>query len=113
MWSSSLVVDDSGTIYVAYSCGEMICLSKSINDGNSFENICSIKAGVTLWGFPKLSIDKKDTLFLVWSDFMWRSSSNIYLTKSIDGGETFSQIVSISEENYNEFNNNYHCDFIF
>ena len=110
------VVGPDGTVYVAwYNFNQdSIRLNKSTNGGSSFgtprlvANISSIPSPLPggefrTYSFPTMAVDQNTGyVYVAWSDFQ-NNDADIYFTRSIDGGATWSTPVRVNDDTkYND-----------
>jgi hypothetical protein len=107
----TMVISDNGTIYVVYDDVDVastlgnatIRLSRSIDGGNTFQEICNITEQDPWRCFPYISLSSENNLYVAWlyiepETLNW---GNIELSKSFDGGNTFQESRFInSDGNY-------------
>jgi len=107
----TMAISDSGTIYVVYDdvdtaspLGDAnVRLSRSIDGGQTFQEICNITEQDPWRAFPYISLSNESDPYVAWlyiepATLSW---GNIELSKSLDGGNTFqeSQFIN-SDGNY-------------
>ncbi|MFC1594113.1 hypothetical protein ACFL38_02175 [Candidatus Omnitrophota bacterium] len=101
-YDSSIAVDASGNIYVAWgdkrNGNSDIYFSKSTDGGFTFEpNIRVDDTGseTSSQGGPSIAVDNSN-IYVVWGDGR-NGNSDIYFSKSIDGGFTFEPNVRVDD----------------
>ncbi|MGB7540270.1 MAG: sialidase family protein [Anaerolineales bacterium] len=101
----SLAVDGSGTLYVTWwdnrNGPRAIFFSKSTDHGNTWSANIRINdmAGANA-SAPSLAIDDSGILYIAWHDNR-AGSYNVYISKSIDGGSTWSPGIQVSDRSIN------------
>jgi len=106
-----MVISDNGTIYLVYDDTDdatvigntTIRLTRSIDEGYTYQEICNITEQTPWKGLPYLALSSESHLFVAWlyiepETLNW---GNIELSKSQDGGNTFRESLFInSDGNY-------------
>lgn len=99
----AITVDSNGVIYVAWedhrNVDKQIYLSKSTDGGKSFSmdmQVSSSQPGTNAKN-PDLTVDENNNLFVAWEEDYF-SKFNVYFSKSLDFGITFSTPVRINSE---------------
>lgn len=99
----SIILDKDGNIYITWTnvislTDTDIYFSKSTDKGLSFTDTVRVN-DVTLGvqGVSRIAVGKDGTIYVVWSDARTIISSDIYLSKSTDGGKTFSTSVRVND----------------
>jgi hypothetical protein len=96
-----MVISDNGTIYIVYDdtndatvLGDAtIRLSRSVDGGDTFQEICNITEQTPWKGLPYMALSSENQPYVVWlyiepETLDW---GNIEFTKSADGGITFQE----------------------
>jgi hypothetical protein len=106
-----MVISDNGTIYVVYDDTDdatvlgdaIIRLSRSVDGGYTFQEICNITEQTPWKGLPYMALSSENQMCVAWlyiepETLDW---GNIEFTRSLDGGTTFqdSQFIN-SDGNY-------------
>lgn len=108
----TITVSNNGTIYVAYddlnmtdSSSEVyIRLTRSTDSGESYEEVSIITDNVNAPDDhvgPYVACDSNNNVYVAWfyiTNGIW---GDVYLTKSTDQGETFSEFIDINSESEN------------
>ncbi len=99
----SMAIDQSGTIYVAWSHwlsgNAQIRLARSIDGGASFEPSVRVDdpfPGASIADAPSVTAHASGNVYVSWSDNR-NSSSHVYLSKSIDGGQSFGPDIQVDD----------------
>jgi hypothetical protein len=98
----TLAMSDNN-IYVAMTEGNEedreILLKRSTDGGNTFSEMIPISDGIPSAAFnPHVAVSEKN-VYVVWQDENPDTGvHDIYLRKSIDGGNTFSDIINVSQD---------------
>ena len=101
--SSTLAMDDSGTLYALWFAGHVVLgtdiyFDKSTDGGASFGPDVRVNDVDSIAYWPSLAIDGKGDIFVVWQD---RSGDgDIYFSMSPDGGITFSKGIRIDHQEW-------------
>ena len=107
-WSSrpSILVDDSGIIYVSYSATfekrTQLRLKKSFDGGNSFSPSVNIIPDTSAYFSDyDIAISRDGIVYVAWEYIYYIDFDNeltgIYCTRSLDGGETFLPSVKVDD----------------
>ena len=105
----SLAVDARGNVYLAWTVGEdraaNIRLAKSTDQGLSFSNPRIVSEGEGHADTPKLVVDSKGTLHLVYAESLGGlfERSRIRYTRSNDGGRSFETAKDIAGPHTEQF----------
>ena len=106
-----MIIRENGSIYIVYDDTDdatvigntSIHLTRSIDGGVTFQEICNITEQTPWKGLPYMALSNENHLFVTWLFLEPVSSSwgNIELAKSLDGGHSFqeSQFIN-SDGNY-------------
>ncbi|MFX1482905.1 MAG: sialidase family protein [Promethearchaeota archaeon] len=103
-----MAISDNGTIYVVYDDVDdatvlgnaTIRLTRSVDSGDTFQEICNITE-LTPWkGLPYMALSSEGDPYVVWlyiepATLNW---GNIELSKSLDGGITFTESQFINTD---------------
>jgi hypothetical protein len=106
----SLAVDASGKIYIAWedtrNGNRDIYFGRSIDGGLSFlPNVqLSQDTGLELQHQPTLTLDPYGNVFVAWQGDQDAGLSNIYFSKSMDGGNSFGPNIPISDTSLGQKN---------
>jgi hypothetical protein len=113
-FESSIAVDASGTIYVAWADGRRanghgdICFAKSTNSGLSFSdniivNDISTPVGDSAQYSPRIAIGSSEKIYIIFKDSRLGSDSwenrRLYFSASTNGGNSFSPEVLMANHN--------------
>jgi len=103
-----MVISDNGTIYIIYDDTDdatligntTIRLTRSINEGASFQEICKITEQTPWKGLPYMALSSENDPYVTWLylepvDLDW---GNIELARSLDGGFTFQESQFINQD---------------
>lgn len=99
----AITVDNNGIIYVAWedhrNVDKQIYISKSTDGGKSFliDIMVSRSQPGTNAKNPDLMVDENNNLFVTWEEDFF-SKFNVYFSKSLDFGITFSAPVRVNSE---------------
>lgn len=99
----SIVVTDDGIIYVTW-CGDdnhKVYFSKSVDGGVTFSLPATVNDVVSSFYNADIAIDSVGNIYIVWHDYRrWNShySTDVYLSKSTDGGLTWGANVKVSDD---------------
>ncbi|MDG1729328.1 MAG: T9SS type B sorting domain-containing protein [Algibacter sp.] len=85
--SRNVAIDSEGSIYVVYTGNKGIRVAKSVNRGQSFLPSVSV---TTFNAEPEIIINDQDIVFIAWVE-----SGNIMLSRSVDGGISYSMPVIV------------------
>jgi len=104
-----IIVDENRNIYIAWvdnreGGGNLsVFLAKSTDTGINFhEAKANDVQGAPL--FPSLAVDRDGNIFLAWEDFRdIVNGTEIFLTKSTDGGITFGPNINVSNTDGDQF----------
>lgn len=92
---SSIVIDSSKNIYVAWTEGPYISkevyIKKSTNGGNSFGQAINLSNTPGNPTSSRMAIDSKNNIYVAWVE-----SQTIYLRKSTNGGNSFGAVTTIN-----------------
>ena len=95
IYHSSIVVDSSKNIYVAWTEGPYVTkevyIKKSSTGGNSFGQAVNLSNTPGNPTSSRMAIDSKNNIYVVWVE-----SQTIYLRKSINAGNSFSAATAIN-----------------
>jgi len=91
-----LALAPNGTLYAAYEANDEVYLCRSTDQGQSWSTpvqVSSIPEGDEL-GRWDLAVDGNGTVAVLWAEGYWGTfgSSNLYLSTSINGGQTFTHL---------------------
>jgi hypothetical protein len=103
-----MVISDDGTIYMIYDDTDdativgnaTIRLSRSIDGGDSYQEICNITEPTPWKGLPYMALSSENKLCVVWLylEPVTLSWGNVEFTKSEDGGFTFQESQFINND---------------
>ena len=99
----SIVIDRRGTIYVTWQDYRRnqadIYFSRSTDSGRTFSPNVRVNDEVGRAGqlYPSLGVDKSGTIYVAWHDFR-RGEQDVFFSKSLDGGNTFSKNLRINDD---------------
>ena len=99
----SLAVDRNGAIYVAWQDYRRnqadIYFAKSTDGGKTFSRNLRVNDDIGRAGqlYPSLAVDARGVLYLAWHDFR-KGNQDIYFSRSIDGGHTFSRNIRVNDD---------------
>jgi hypothetical protein len=115
------VVGSDGAVYVCYAGGSNMYVGKSVDGGASFlpEKIVSSVTSPSYWPdgtgefrcptLPSIAVDNSGsaydgTVYVVWQDARYGGDSDILLSRSTDGGQTWSAptMINDNDESVNE-----------
>ncbi|MEW6737865.1 MAG: IPT/TIG domain-containing protein, partial [Acidobacteriota bacterium] len=115
LFDPTITVDRSGTIHIAYSFMEetgrrfgtprfasLVLYSRSMDNGRTFTEPVSVTSSFTLADSPVLQANGNNTVVLLFAAFDNRvafPSREIYLSRSLDNGASFSPVTAISRGN--------------
>jgi S1-C subfamily serine protease len=99
-------IDASGNnVYVVWtdnSTGNFdIFFIKSTDGGNTFSKPVNLSNDPGVSYFPRIALDRNNGIYIVWTDNSL-GNYNIMFTKSINGGDTFSKPITLTNNNKNE-----------
>ncbi len=100
----SMAVSPDGAIYLAWHDHRKgnadIFFAKSTDGGESFSRNLKVSDDETdAHQFsPSLTVDQKGHIYIAWHDLRNNSQPDIYFGKSIDGGQSFSPNVQVSDD---------------
>lgn len=106
----SIVVTNEGIIYIVWhdEVNESIFFSKSVDDGSTFST--AVRINDLSAAYPPsykiynsdIAIDANGNIYVVWHDYRdwaddssWNSKIDIYMDKSVDGGQTWGTDVVV------------------
>jgi hypothetical protein len=98
--SSAVAVSEMGTVYVVWSDNSIgtyeTFFTKSLDMGHTFSKASVISSNLARSLSPSISADGNN-VYVVWSDNTF-GNSEIFFTKSLDNGSTFSEAFNINED---------------
>jgi PKD repeat protein len=103
-YQPSIAAGSSGTLYLAYggwggsTTGSDIFFSKSTDGGRTWTSPMRVNndGGTAVQMDPSLFVDAAGAIYVVWTDFRGLTS-DIYFSKSTDGGLSFSANVRVND----------------
>ena len=101
--SLSIKVDDSGIIHVAFCCGDgdwQTYYARSTDGGQTFSSDIPLGSG-TGWGSgtsPAITKDSAGNLYVAWVYGVGSYDRNVYVARSTDNGENFSDPVRLMRQ---------------
>ncbi|MBI3459791.1 exo-alpha-sialidase [Candidatus Acetothermia bacterium] len=91
-----LAIGPAGQVYVVWTEGQKgLLFRRSLDGGATFPVSRRLPVGDTAPRFPKLAVDGQGNLYVAWADASVESG-DIFLIKSSDGGETWSEPLNLS-----------------
>jgi hypothetical protein len=103
-YQTSTAVDDEGNIYVVWADDRNgdwdIYFANSTDGGNTFSENKRVNddIGNEDQKNPKIAVDSKGDIYIVWEDLRSAATIDIYFAKSTDGGNTFSTNKRIDDD---------------
>jgi hypothetical protein len=106
-----MVIDSMGNIYLTWtdfreSANGDIYFAKSTDGGNTFLSEIKVNDdGVdAIQTSPSIAVDSPGKIYITWIDDRDNISGDLYFSRSIDGGNTFSINKKINDDPDNPFN---------
>lgn len=104
-WQSmpSIAIDNNGTVFIAWSdrrdTDNNIYFTKSTDGGKTFHKNIKINddSGSASQTSPSIALDSSDNIYITWEDYR-NVDSDIYFTKSTNGGNTFSGNIQVNDD---------------
>ena len=102
--SPSIAAGTDGVVYLAFAgwsgstTGDDIYFTKSLNGGRSWSTPMRVNddAGAAPQAQPNLALDSANNIYIAWTD-MRNGNNDVYFSKSITGGLSFSANVRIND----------------
>ncbi|ARV09601.1 hypothetical protein BTO05_08095 [Winogradskyella sp. PC-19] len=91
--SRNIAVSNDGIIYVVFSGDEGVRVAKSDNRGASFSP--SVQVSTETFVEPEIEVNDQGVVFIVWAS---SGNSNIFLSRSLDNGLTFSVPTQVNSD---------------
>jgi len=106
-WNPHLAFAPDGTLYAAYQVDEDIYIRRSVNNGASWSNpvqVTHLSPGMDSLGWD-MAVDDNGTVAIVWTAAScgWGCTGDLYLSTSIDGGQSFTTSSSQIEDDQGEY----------
>ena len=100
----SIAAGTDGAVYLAFGgwsgspTGDDIYVTKSLNDGRSWISPVRVNddSGAVSQIQPSLSLDPANNIYVVWTD-MRGGTNDVYFSKSVNGGASFSANVLVND----------------
>ena len=80
-----------------------IYFKKSLDNGNTFSKSINLSNNTGFSEHPQIAVSKNG-IFIVWADNTNSNNINIFFTKSLDNGTTFSEAINLSNNSKDSYN---------